>query len=271
MKLSTAAIACLSQRTLRGLIDAGCISKGDLAAINALRAGDPSGRVAFKKIASAVSKQFSGRGTLERAVFNYARERAEQMMKERPMSMIEKMLGMSEEVMKMVAQADGIPSVAHGEALIAEVAKRRQASGEIPRHFTKEQAYSAVVTDGGLGNLLMHKVQELRRGWRLPAKDGIEMADSVAKLVDHPMRKLGGGSLPQERAGTMRTTHNTGPGSTNNPGDENFVESADAALQRIAAVYEANGATHSAAVLRAATSAEYSRAQRAETQRKFGV
>ena len=174
-------------------------------------------------------------------------------------SMIETLLGMSEPVLKLAIQADGIPSAVHAHALITEIAKRRQQPGE-----TKEQAYARVVTDGGLGSMLFHKHQELTRGWT----DG--RTEAVEKLAEHPVRKLGGGNLPQERPGTMRTRHNTGSGSTNNPGDENFVESADAALQRIASVHEQNGMSHSAAVLRAANDPEYNRAQRAETARKFG-
>ncbi len=264
MKLSTALVATLPRHQIRALVDAGCINKADLATISALRAGG-GGEAAKQKIFSAVRKQFEERDertdALRTAVGRYAQQRVAELTKEmKPMTMIEKMLTMNEATLMVICKTDGIPSAAHAHALLTELAKRRQQPGE-----TKEQAYARVVTDGGLGSLLFHKHQELSRGWSVPGQ-----AEALEKLVEHPVRKLGGGTLPQEKPGTMRTRHNTGPGTTNNPGDENVVESADEILQRIAATHEANGMSHAAAVLRAANDPEYNRAQGAETRRKFG-
>ncbi len=187
MKLATACVACLPRRELSALIDAGCLSKGEITAINALRAGDQTGELAKRRVFSAVHKQFAESTRqariLKRAIESYARQRAEQMTKEANMSMIEKMLNMSEATLMIVCKTDGIPSAAHAHALLTELAKRRQKPGE-----TKEQAYARVVTDGGLGSLLMQKHQELTRGWSVPGQE-----EALHKLVEHPIRKLGGG------------------------------------------------------------------------------
>ncbi len=174
-------------------------------------------------------------------------------------SFIQKLFEANDEQLVLFIKADAIPSASCAHGLLEVLAKRRQRPDE-----TKEQAFARTVTDGGLGSLLFHKAQEMTRGWT----DG--RTEAVEKLVEHPIGKAKN-TLPQEKPGTMRTNYNTGPGTANRPGDENFVESADAALQRIAAVHEQNGMSHSAAVLRAANDPEYGRAQRAETQRKFGV
>ncbi len=167
-------------------------------------------------------------------------------------SFIQKLFRADDEQLALFVKADAIPSATCAHGLLEVLAKRRQRPDE-----TKEQSFARTATDGGVGSLLFHKHQELVRGWT----DG--RTEAVEKLVEHPIGKAKN-TLPQEKPGTMRTRHNP-------PGDENFVESADVALQRIAAVHEQNGMSHSAAVLRAANDPEYGRAQRAETQRKFGV
>jgi len=175
-------------------------------------------------------------------------------------SFIQKLFEADDEQLALFVKADAIPSASCAHGLLEVLAKRRQRPDE-----TKEQAFARTVTDGGLGSLLFHKAQEMTRGWT----DG--RTEAVEKLAEHPVRKLGGGTLPQEKPGTMRTRYNTGPGSTNNPVNvDNVVESADAVLQRIAAALEQGGMSHSAAVLRAANDPEYGRAQRAETAWKFG-
>jgi hypothetical protein len=68
MRLSTALLATLPRREFAALIASGCISKGDLRAINGLRAGDQTGAVAKRKVYSAVKKQCAD-------IYRYAQKR----------------------------------------------------------------------------------------------------------------------------------------------------------------------------------------------------
>src|SRR5205809_5007729 len=103
MKLSTALVATLPRHQIRALVDASAISKSDLAAINAIRAGG-DGETAKRRVFGAIRKQYEEADErlqpLKRAIEIYAKQRVEQTTREREdnMSTIEKMLGMSEEV-----------------------------------------------------------------------------------------------------------------------------------------------------------------------------
>jgi hypothetical protein len=76
--------------------------------------------------------------------------------------------------------------------------------------------------------------------------------------------KLGGGRLPQQPPGSMLTSFNP-------PGNENFVESADAALARIARALKERdpGLTRAQALLKASSDPEFVLIHRAEQDRRM--
>jgi len=117
----------------------------------------------------------------------------------KPVSFIQKLFEANDEQLALFVKADAIPSASCAHGLLEVLAKRRQRPDE-----TKEQAFARTVTDGGLGSLLFHKAQEMTRGWT----DG--RTEAVEKLVEHPVRKLGGGTLPQP-TGEAATRSTRGP------------------------------------------------------------
>jgi len=114
-------------------------------------------------------------------------------------SFIQKLFEADDEQLALFVKADAIPSASCAHGLLEVLAKRRQRPDE-----TKEQAFARTVTDGGLGSLLFHKAQEMTRGWT----DG--RTEAVEKLAEHPVRKLGGGNLPQP-TGEAATRSTRGP------------------------------------------------------------
>jgi hypothetical protein len=170
MRLSTALLATMPRREFSALVDAGCIDKGDLRTITALRAGDSTGAVAKQRIFETVKKRFAPADTrmqkLARGVYEYAKQRfAEQ---EKPMTdlLLEERVAKSRDTQAMLSNA--------------VKAYQQQHPGATRADCIDKILYSPEVT----------KMLQLER-----------QLDEVAKARN---------TLPQQKPGTMLTRHNTG-------------------------------------------------------------
>jgi hypothetical protein len=141
MKLSTALLATLPRREFAALTDSGCINKGDLRTITALRAGDQTGETAKRRVFGAVKKQFSHADKqaqkLARGIYEYAKRQFEKQERTNPMTtatdLFEERVAKSRDTQRMLSDAITKYAAAHPGATRADCIDKILYSPEVKK------------------------------------------------------------------------------------------------------------------------------------------
>jgi hypothetical protein len=270
-------MACLPRATLKAVIDNGCLSKAEITAINALRAGG-SGRngevIAKRRLEAAITKQFAERSAktaVQAAIGDYAYQRAAKILKEaRPVTTAADLL--EERVSK--ARAD--------VQMLRDTVRKYQAAHP---NVSRANAIDAVLFGPStreivdLNRRLDDAVAKLgvNRG-SLPQPDGgpgihsntLPQPRHTGEIdFSNPLRGTAGYDASLDGRRPARAWAGGGPQSGEE--DQPVIEDANDVLERLTKAGMAAGKSRAKAMSDAAMSPEFSDAHRKERARKFGV
>jgi hypothetical protein len=257
VKLSVATLACLPSRLLQVAIDSGALSKAEIGAIKALRAsgGRSSETVARHRLGTAIAKQFveaKKQKVIKRAIYDYARQRVEQLNKETTMTTAADLL------------QERVDKARDDVQVLRDTVRKYQTAHP---NVSRANAIDAVLFGPNTREIvrLESQIDDV-----VKAKNTLPQPRSTADIdFSNPLRGTAGYDAGLDDRRPARAHASGGPQSGEE--DQPVIEDANDVLERLTKAGMAAGKSRARAMSDAAMSKEFTEAHQKERAQKFGV
>jgi hypothetical protein len=259
MKLALATLACLPRRELDAVFNAGCLSKAEIGAVNALRSsgGRANDAIAKKKLTAALHKHFAGAASkqmqkLARGVYEYAKHRFAEQQEIKLMTTADDLL------------QEHVSKSRDTQRMLRDTIRKYQAAHP---GCNRADAIDAVLFSGTTREMvaLEHRIDDVAK-----AKNTLPQPRATTHIdFSNPLRGTAGYNADLDAAHPGTAHASGGPQSGKEPQPK--IEDANDVLERLTKEGMKAGKSRARAVMDASVSKEFSEAFRKERERKFGA